>query len=75
MIAEGHVVNIYNIDKLGELGIQLPDRGVGTGDDNSDSRHGRIIRRRHVEGVDVIAARRKHTGHARECAHFVLQKH
>ena len=74
MIAECHVVDIDDIDKLGELSIQLADRRIGTGDYQCDPRDGRIIGRGDVEGIDVVATGRKHSGHARQRADLVLQQ-
>ncbi len=57
MFAQRHVVNVDDIDELRELRIELTDRGIGPRDDQRHARHGRIVGRRDVERVDVVAAR------------------
>ncbi len=74
MLAQRHVVNIDDIDQLGELRVELRDRRIRAGDDERHARYPRIVGRCYVQCFDVVAARRKHARHTRQCADFVLQK-
>ena len=55
MLTQRHVVDIDDIDELGELRVELADRRVGSRDDQGHAGHGWIIRSRDIKGIDVIA--------------------
>ena len=75
MLAERHIVNVDDIDQLGELRVQLRDGCIGPRDDERNARHRRVIGRCNVQRLDVVAAARKHSGHAGECPDFVLEQY
>ena len=75
VLAQGHVVDIDDVDELAELGIELCDGRVGAGSDHRDPRDRRVIGRCDIQRVDVVSARRKQTGHARQRTDFVLEQH
>jgi hypothetical protein len=48
---------------------------IGTGHHERHAGYGGVVGWRNVQGLDVVAPARKHAGHARKGADFVLQKY
>ena len=75
VLAAGQVGHLDHVDELARLLDDLVDHGVGAAGHDRQARHGRIVRRRDRQRVDVVAARGEHPGQARQRAGFVLQQH
>ena len=72
MFAQGHVVNIYNIDEFRELRVQLRNCRIGAGYHECHARHRGVVGWRNVQGLDVVAPARKHPRHSRQGTDLVL---
>ena len=61
-------------DELGELRVELRDRRIGPRYDERYARDPGIVGGRHIERLNVVAARRKHARHSRERPDLILQE-
>ena len=67
-------MNTDDVDKFGELSIQLSDCRIRAADDKGNARYTRIVSGGYIERFDVVPARREHSRHSGQSTDLILQE-
>src|SRR5690349_6515260 len=74
MVAVGQIHQLHHVHQLVQLLGDLLDHFVRAGGNDGHARERRVLGGRNGQRLDVVAARRKQSGHPRQSARLVLEQ-